>query len=168
MENQTSASGYGKRPLWQRILIYLIVAIVVYGGIYYFIVQKNGGYTPAPPETSTPPKQETPQATPADISANAQNTVTYTDAGFSPRNVTIKKGEVVVFKNTTSHDMHVASNPHPMHSDYPMMGGCVSSTFDSCSAILPGESWSFTFDTVGAWEYHNHLNSGEGGTITVK
>lgn len=37
-------SGYGKRPLWQWILIYLVVGGIVYGIIYYFVWGKNGGY----------------------------------------------------------------------------------------------------------------------------
>lgn len=37
--------GYGKRPLWQWVLIYLIVGGIVYGLIYYFVLAKNGGYS---------------------------------------------------------------------------------------------------------------------------
>jgi len=37
--------GYGKRPLWQWIVIYLIFAVIIYGGIYYFFLAKKGGYT---------------------------------------------------------------------------------------------------------------------------
>ena len=36
--------GYGKRPLWQWILLYVIVGAIVYGAIYYFVFAKNGGY----------------------------------------------------------------------------------------------------------------------------
>ncbi len=38
------SKGYGKRPLWQWILIYVVVGAIVYGVIYYFIAGKNGGY----------------------------------------------------------------------------------------------------------------------------
>lgn len=31
--------GYGKRPVWQWVLIYVVVAIVVYGLIYYFFIK---------------------------------------------------------------------------------------------------------------------------------
>ena len=48
MEPQQSApekpsKGYGKRPLWQWVVIYVIVAIVVYGLIYLIFFHKNGG-----------------------------------------------------------------------------------------------------------------------------
>lgn len=39
------AESYGKRPLWQWVLIYLIVGGFVYGLVYYFVLAKNGnGY----------------------------------------------------------------------------------------------------------------------------
>ena len=36
--------GYGKRPLWQWILIYIVVGGLIYGLVYYFFLNKNGGY----------------------------------------------------------------------------------------------------------------------------
>lgn len=41
-ENQKPAKGYGKRPVWQWVVIYLIIGAIVYGLIYYFA--QNGGY----------------------------------------------------------------------------------------------------------------------------
>jgi hypothetical protein len=35
--------GYGKRPVWQWVVIYLIVAIVIYGLIYLLFIHKGGG-----------------------------------------------------------------------------------------------------------------------------
>ncbi len=41
--NQTKPSkGYGKRPVWQWVVIYLIVAIVVYGLVYLIFFHKGG------------------------------------------------------------------------------------------------------------------------------
>jgi hypothetical protein len=42
-QNQEPAKGYGKRPKWQWAVIYLIVAIVVYGLIYLLFIRKSGG-----------------------------------------------------------------------------------------------------------------------------
>lgn len=36
---------YGKRPLWQWILIYVVIGAILYGLIYYFVLAKRGGYT---------------------------------------------------------------------------------------------------------------------------
>lgn len=44
MATENGKGGYGKRPLWQWILIYFIVGGIVYAGIYYFYIRKNGGY----------------------------------------------------------------------------------------------------------------------------
>lgn len=38
--------GYGKRPMWQWILIYLVIGGVVYFLIYYFVFAHSDGATP--------------------------------------------------------------------------------------------------------------------------
>ncbi len=45
MEEKETKIGYGKRPLWQWIVIYLIIGAIVYGLIYYFVIPKIGGYS---------------------------------------------------------------------------------------------------------------------------
>lgn len=36
------SKGYGKRPMWQWVLIYIIAAIVVYGLIYLIFFKSSG------------------------------------------------------------------------------------------------------------------------------
>lgn len=79
--------------------------------------------------------------------------------GFSPTSITIKKGTTVTFMNEGSTSHWPASDPHPTHTIYP--------EFQAPSEIKPGASWSFTFDKVGSWRYHDHLNSGEKALIIV-
>lgn len=44
-ENQPAPKpGYGKRPVWQWVVIYLIVAAIVYGLIYLLFIRDSGGY----------------------------------------------------------------------------------------------------------------------------
>jgi len=173
----SSGSGYGKGRVWRWIIIYLIFAIVVYGFLYFFVFSKKSGYTYKPSQTYPSAKQYTPPANlpatgqlanPAEPPANSQNIVTYTDSGFSPSALNVRIGNTVIFKNTASDNMWVASNPHPTHNGYPTKGGCISSTFDSCGNISPGQSWSFKFDVPGKWNYHNHSNPRENGTIVVQ
>jgi len=38
-------SGYGKRPVWQWIVLYLIIAVILYGAIYYLFLHKNNSYS---------------------------------------------------------------------------------------------------------------------------
>lgn len=130
-------------------IIITVIAAVVVAGVIFFIFSNSG--TPssqtssvtAPTTTpTTPPAAQNPPAVAPTPTPSIQYVVTYTDSGFSPSTLTVPKGATVIFKNSASDDMRVASNPHPVHSGYPTKGGCVSSTFDSCSNISPGASWS--------------------------
>lgn len=40
---QKPTKGYGKRPLWQWILLYVVVAIVLYGLVYLLFFHKGNG-----------------------------------------------------------------------------------------------------------------------------
>lgn len=86
--------------------------------------------------------------------------VSYTNEGFVPAELTVKQGEVVTFTNQSSEPMWVASNPHPIHTLYP--------GFDEKAPVSKGGSYSFTFDKVGTHPYHNHFHPGNQGTIIVE
>jgi plastocyanin len=109
-----------------------------------------------------------PQAAPVVPVSVATTTITRTENGFSPSEIAIKKGETVTFVNSSTDPMWPASNPHPAHTGYPVGGGCRASAFDACKGIAPGASWSYTFDTLGAWGFHDHLSPQFTGTITVQ
>lgn len=86
--------------------------------------------------------------------------VSYTKAGFAPKTVTIKKGESVVFENKTGANASIASDPHPEHTAYP--------EFDQWKTDQKGQStFKFTFDKVGTWKFHDHLNANMVGTVVV-
>lgn len=38
---QKPSKGYGKRPVWQWVLIYVVVAVIVYGLIYLLFIHKG-------------------------------------------------------------------------------------------------------------------------------
>ncbi len=42
---QKPGKGYGKRPVWQWVAIYLVVAAIVYGLIYYFFIRGGSSGT---------------------------------------------------------------------------------------------------------------------------
>jgi len=104
-------------------------------------------------QTVTKPAVTTSVPEPAQI-------VTYTDSGFSPSIVTIKRGESIKFVNESSEFMWVASNPHPTHTIYP--------GFDEGKAVGKGGSYTFTFNKTGDWGYHNHVRNIRTGRIVVK
>lgn len=57
MENgyQKKSYGYGKRPLWQWIVLYVVIGAVVYGAVYYFFLAKKGGYSSNPTNQNSSP-----------------------------------------------------------------------------------------------------------------
>jgi len=85
--------------------------------------------------------------------------VLITSSGFSPKSVTVKRGSIVTFKNIDGEAHWPASDAHPSHTVYP--------EFDPKDDVLPGESWSFVFDKVGEWRFHDHENPLLRGTVTV-
>lgn len=98
-------------------------------------------------------------------------TITFNGSSYSPANVTIAQGGTVTFTSTAG-PMWVASDPHPVHNGYDgttQQQHCAPSytgpaPFDQCRA---SGSFSFTFNKVGTWGYHDHLNESAGGKITV-
>jgi plastocyanin len=86
-------------------------------------------------------------------------TVMYKDAGFSPKELRVKKGTTVVFINNSTKSMWVASAPHPSHTILP--------EFDELKSVQNGGQYVFTFEKVGIWKYHNHVNPSDFGNVMV-
>ena len=86
--NQDSTSkkpGYGGRPLWQWILIYLVVGGLIYAGIYYFMEHKSASGYGQPMKASTQgaaPVQSQAQSAPAQ-SAPAQSPMQRSSANYN-------------------------------------------------------------------------------------
>lgn len=157
MDDQNT--NYGKRPLWQWVLIYLIIGAVIYGLVYYFVLAKRGGtsYTTTPTTTPT----TTSEASPATNSATktSQETIILTADGFSPKTLTIAAGTKVIWTNQSGADAAVNSSPHPIHTDYPPL---------NLGSFSNGGTVSLTFDQPGTYKYHNHLKPSQFGTIVVQ
>ncbi|MBX4191690.1 MAG: cupredoxin domain-containing protein [Candidatus Doudnabacteria bacterium] len=146
----------------KRIIVLTLGLVLIAAACNKTTDDNNNNITPTstPPPVTTPPVTNppvTPPTTPPSTSSDV--TVAYTASGFSPNNFTIKKGTKVTFVNNSSSSMWPASAPHPSHTDYP--------GFDPKKAIAVGSSWSFTFDKVGTWGYHDHLNPTKFGKIVV-
>ncbi len=43
--SKKGSGAYGKRPLWQWILLYVIIAGIAYYGVYYFFIHKTSTST---------------------------------------------------------------------------------------------------------------------------
>ncbi len=79
-------------------------------------------------------------------------TVTMSQDGFKPAQITIKKDTIVRFKNVGNDAMWPASNPHPIHTSY--------QDFDARRGVKPGETYEFKFKNVGSWGCHDHVSPG--------
>ncbi len=116
------------------------------------------GITPA---VITPTAEVSPKATePTPPAAVTPKEITVSSAGFSPSTLTVPVGTSVVFKNTEESQHWPASDPHPAHTIVP--------GFDAKKGLKNGETYSYTFDKVGTFSFHDHLNPGFKGSITVQ
>lgn len=86
-------------------------------------------------------------------------TVTRTAEGYEPKEISIKKGEVVLWKNESSEYHWPASDLHPTHAIY--------SEFDPLKPVASGDEWAFQFNQAGTWKYHDHIRANKVGTVKV-
>jgi len=130
-----------------------VLGIIIVVGIIILVAVK-----PGTPETGEEVGENGTDGSPA-IESETVVVVQMTNDGFNPSEVTIKQGETVEFENVGTNDHWPASAIHPTHEVYP--------EFDPKAGVAPGESWSFTFDKVGEWKFHDHLFLSFTGKITV-
>lgn len=79
---------------------------------------------------------------------------------FQPESLAVQKCTQVIFRNQDKVSRWPASNLHPTHGIYP--------EFDPLQPVEVGKDWSFVFDKVGSWRYHDHLAPSMRGTVTVE
>ena len=97
-----------------------------------------------------------------------------TGDGFTPRAITVKKGTTVTWVNKSGHSAWPASDVHPVHTVYPGSNTKKCDTddkiniFDACRGLKEGETYSFRFERVGRWQFHDHLRPSLGGIVIVE
>ncbi len=84
--------------------------------------------------------------------------------GFSPSKLNISIGTKVIFENVGLEKHWPAGDDHPSHTLYDgtnLKTHCdvssVLKSFDSCSGIDEGDTWSFVFEKEGEFSFHDHL-----------
>ena len=105
------------------------------------------------------PKLKEPKFFTQDKILPTDTVVKITNKGFEPTDVSIKKGMRVVWINQISGYVWPASDPHPLHTDYP--------EFDPKEPLASGEVWTMKFERVGLWGYHNHMKPSQKGRVNV-
>ena len=152
----------------KTIISIIVIILLIAGGVFIYTMSNSSNssqtnkLTDTDTDTYTNTNLNNEQATSSSSNQTQSNkvTVTYDGSSFSPKVVTIKKGDSVIFINQSDKSMSVASNPHPTHTDYP--------GFDQYKSAEKGmASYTFVFEKVGTWGYHNHLNPSVTGTVKV-
>ncbi len=112
----------------------IILLVLILGGLFFWFSQNNS------------------------VSGKIHSIVLNAD-GFKPAEITIQKGDSVVFTSTKGIEFWPASDLHPSHTIYP--------EFDPREPVPASSPWTFKFDQVGSWRFHDHLFSSERGVVNV-
>ena len=111
-------------------------------------------------KTTTPTSNQSQSSTSSSTpSQSAADTITFDGNQFSPATLTVKAGTMVTIKNTSSQDVQMQSNPHPSHTDDSDL---------NVGLVAAGQSKTFTVTKKGTFGYHNHLDPGIQGKITIE
>lgn len=142
----------------KKAIIAFVILVAVVAGAALWMLRKDPSSTNT--TTQTDSSTGTSQSSPTDgTPTGAETVITYSDNGYSPSSVTVKAGDKVVIKNTSSRSMQFDSDPHPAHTTNPEL---------NVGSVPPGQEMSFVVDTKGTFGYHNHLNASQKGTIVVE
>lgn len=142
-----------------------IITIVVLVAAGYFLVSNQANNTTIPTTPTISPTQTQQTQTPAANTATdeamtkKETAVTLTTAGFEPKTITVKVGTKVVWTNKSGGVATVDSAIHPTHLLYLPL---------NLGQFADGDSVSLVFDKAGTYKYHNHLNPGQTGSVTVE
>lgn len=154
-----------------KTILVILGLVVIIGGWLLLRGDDSETVQETPTVTVSPTTSPTPTTTPT--SSPKAVVIKYTATGYSPLAVTIEKGTEVTFLNESDKKMWPASAKHPTHTVYPGsdIKKCGSSTadtiFDACKGLEKGQSWSFTFNEVGTWLFHDHISPGFTGTVII-
>lgn len=155
--NEEPTAAPKKSPM--GIIIAIIAAVLVTVGAILAIALNQETTAPASTQTTetgdtqTKPDTSEPSEDPVEAA-----TITFTNSGFSPSTITVKKGTVVTVVNSSDTEVQFSSDNHPTHRENPEM---------NLSEIGPGEKASFTADTVGTHGFHDHIDDSKTGTLVV-
>ena len=140
------SGGYGKRPLWQWIVLYVVIGAIVYALVYYFVFAKKGGYN------YNQPGQTQTQTTPSTPQTAAKNVVEIKNFAFTPATLTVKVGDKVTWTNQDSASHTATADDNSFNT----------------GVLTTGQSGSVTFSKAGTYTYHCTIHPGMKGTIVVE
>ncbi|HYE22305.1 MAG TPA: hypothetical protein VD998_01805 [Verrucomicrobiae bacterium] len=133
----------------KKLTITILILALVAGAVWIFKA-----------ENTNKPQSEREKFFSKDQISSSDVVIRQTESGYEPETITIKKGQRVVWVNETNTFIWPASNLHPTHNIYP--------EFDPREPFDKGMAWSFTFDEVGEWSFHDHLKPNRRGMVKVE
>ena len=144
-----------------KAIIGVILAILIIGGGAVALVKHNDNKPAAKPAssaTSTPKKattaaSNTSSSAESTAPASTAATVSISNFAFSPSSLTVKKGATVTWTNKDSIGHNVKETDG---QDGPKSGD-----------LNQGQSYSFTFNTVGTFKYNCSIHPNMTGTVIV-
>jgi plastocyanin len=142
-----------------------VVVSIIIGGIflgkYAFNKTNAPSYSPNPIFQSSPASttQTLKTSSPSAQLPREKDVILMFDDSFEPKEISVKIGNTLTFENRSKVYRWPASDIHPTHGIYP--------EFDPQKAVAPGEKWTFTFDKIGKWKFHDHIDPTIKGIITV-
>lgn len=122
----TNTSSYNKRPMWQWVVLYLLIAVVLYGAFYYFFLAKKGAYNSNTSQTPvyTSPTQSA--ASPTSQAMSNEMTVTLDAVNNSKESgtatLTEDSGKTTVTVDLTGFTQDVSQPAHIHIGNCPGVG----------------------------------------------
>jgi len=157
MDEEKSGYGYGKRPMWQWIVLYVVVGGALYGLVYYFFFAGKGGYNYDTANTASETQMQAQDTSPQDATATGEMTapqptsVTVSNFAFSPKQLSVKAGTKVTWTNNDS----VA---HTVTSD---------DGFFESGSLGTGDTYSYVFPAPGTYKYYCSPHPSMTATVVV-
>jgi len=128
------------------LIIILVIAVIAIATTAVLLVNSNSS-APGTTQNETSNQAQTGDAT-----------ITFTETGFSPSQLTVKKGTKITVINNSSHTLQFSSGEHPTHQENPEM---------NMGDLAPGEQGTVTLNHVGTHSFHDHHDDSKTGTLIV-
>jgi amicyanin len=129
-----------KKPV---IIIGAVIVVAIIGGAWLFMSKPQSSSETPSSGSSTSGNATTPSTSPTETVQSGQVALSMKNTAFSQPSITVKKGTKVTWTNEDT-------VRHNVVADTSQTGGLPTDN----NLIGKGETYSFTFNTVGTFTYH--------------
>lgn len=139
-------------------LVIGIILVLIGVGLVVWVLMSRQAEAPAVTPSSSASETEDSEPAGTDEEPLEEATITFTNDGFTPSRLTVKKGATITVRNEATAPVQFSSDSHPTHSDNPEM---------NLTTLTNGQSASFTANEVGEWGFHDHVDHSKTGMLIV-